>query len=108
LASTIRVWDGTMPTSETKLQVSEVDYTPAEGKVFIMQGFYIYNNNASDKYGEIKLGATLLSGDKQIGTKETKYEKNLNIPLVNGEYIYTKGEIVTDLQYRIWGVEIDE
>lgn len=96
-----------MTTSETAIKVGGNDYTPASGRALILQGFWIYNANAAAKYGNLKVGSTLLSGDEQIPSKGTLLATDLNAPLLAGEKLYVKGEVNSDLKYRLWGVEID-
>ncbi|HPD07453.1 MAG TPA: hypothetical protein PLC08_06290 [Candidatus Bipolaricaulis sp.] len=96
-----------MTTSEAAIQSGGSDYTPASGRALIIQGLWIYNANAAAKYGNVKVGTTLLSGDEQIPSKGTLLMTDLNLPLLAAEKIYVKGEVATDLKYRLWGVEID-
>lgn len=107
MANTIKKWEGAMPALEAALQESEADYTPGSGRKLIIQGFWVYNANAADKYGNIKIGTTILLGNKQIPTTDTIKEFDMNCPLFGGEKIYVKGEVADDLKYRIWGIEVD-
>ena len=107
MADTLKVFEGAMTTSEAAIQSGGSDYTPASGRALIIQGLWIYNANAAAKYGNVKVGTTLLSGDEQIPSKGTLLMTDLNLPLLAAEKIYVKGEVATDLKYRLWGVEID-
>ena len=103
----LKVFEGSMSNSEAAIQVSGSDYTPASGRALILQGFWIYNANADAKYGNLKVGSTLLAGDEQIPSKGTLLATDLNAPLLAGEKMYVKGEVNSDLKYRVWGVEVD-
>jgi hypothetical protein len=107
-ADVYKAFEGSMTDSEVAILEGVSDYTPASGRIFNIQGFWVYNSNTASKYGNFKVGTTSLSGDKQIPTKVTKYESNLNTPLLTTEKMYVKGEVADDLKYRIWGVEVDE
>ena len=73
-------FEGSMTDSEVAIQDGGVDYTPVSGRIFNIQGFWIYNSNVADKYGNLKVGTTLLSGDKQIPLKDTRIVTDLNAP----------------------------
>ncbi len=108
MADVIKKWEGTMTTSEVALKKDEAsDYTPGEGRKLIIQGFWVYNANSADKYANIKVGTTILLGDKRIPTKDTLRDFEMNCPLFPGEKIFVKGEVADDLKYRIWGIEVD-
>lgn len=104
---TIKKFEGAMTTTETALQENSTDYTPAAGRKLIIQGFWICNTNATAKYGNLKIGTTLLVGNKQIPALDTLRDFDMNCPLFAGEKIYVKGEVDADLKYRIWGIEVD-
>lgn len=106
-SDTIKKFEGSMTTTETALQDNSVDYTPASGRKLIIQGFWICNTNTSEKYGNLKIGSTLLVGNMPIPALDTLRDFDMNCPLFSGEKIYVKGEVGTDLKYRIWGIEVD-
>lgn len=107
-ADVIKVFEVSMPATETAIQDGGVDYTPATGRVLIIQGFTIYNANASNRYGNLKVGTTLIVGDGKITSLNTLISPpGLQMPLKATEKLYTKGEVATDLKLRLWGLECD-
>jgi len=94
-------------TTEAVVQSSGADYTPATGKVFSIVSMWIHNANSTAKYCKVKIGATLLVGVKQIPANDTLMLDDVNLYLVNGEYITTQAEADTGLAIRINGLEVD-
>ena len=94
-----QVYEGTLTTSEATVA------TIAANTTFIMKGFAVSNNNAADKYFTLKIGTdTRLATEKVVPTKDTLIRGDLNIPVLTGKTIKITGEVATDMDYYIWGV----
>jgi hypothetical protein len=107
MAVTKIVLEQVSTTTETAVQSDSVDYTPAIGKIFSIVSMWMHNANSTAKYCKVKIGATLLVGVKQIPANDTLMLDDVNLYLVNGEYIATQAEADTGLAIRINGLEVD-
>ncbi len=96
---TDQVYSGTLTTSSTTIA------TIAANTTFIMKGFLISNSNAADKKAEILIdGKRILPYVKAIPTGDCLIRSDLNIPIATGKTIKVKGEVTSDMDYYIWGV----
>ncbi|MCK9460651.1 MAG: hypothetical protein M0R80_13515 [Proteobacteria bacterium] len=79
--------------------------TIAASTTFVMQGFCISNANASARKAELLVDdkrilpylMTIPAGDVLIRT-------GLNMPVTTGLTIKVKGEVNSDMDYYIWGI----
>jgi hypothetical protein len=99
IARTDRVYSGTLNTAE------ETIATIAANTTFIMKGFWISNANAVDKYAILKIDDKRFVSSRPVPAKDTLIQDNLNIPITTGKTIKVTGEVATDMDYYIWGVE---
>ena len=79
--------------------------TIAAVTTFIMKGFCISNANAADKMAELLIDdKRILPYLKAIPTGDSLIRSDLNIPVATTKTIKVKGEVATDMDYYIWGV----
>lgn len=96
---TDQVYSGTLTTSSVTVA------TIAASTTFIMKGFAISNANAADKKAELLIDNKRIKPYVlAIPTGDTLIRSDLNIPVVTTKTIKVKGEVGTDMDYYIWGV----
>lgn len=93
------VYSGTLATDEATV------VTVAASTTFIIKGFWISNSNAADKTATLKIDDKRFVPSTPIPTKDSLIQDNLHIPVVAGETIKVSGEVATDMDYYIWGVQ---
>lgn len=94
-----RVYSGTLSTTATTMTIGA-------STTFIMQGFCISNANASDRKAELKIDSKrIFPYVKTIPTGDAIIQSGLNIPITTGKIISVKGEVASDMDYYIWGVD---
>ena len=93
------VYSGTLTTSETTVA------TIAANTTYIIKGIWISNSNAANKTATIKIDDKRLVPGTYIPTKDTLILDNLHIPVVAGKTIKAVGEVATDMDYYIWGIQ---
>lgn len=93
-----QVYSGTLGTSSTT-------FTVPAGTTFLLKGFVFSNANAADKKAELLIdGKRILPYVKPIPTGDALIRSDLNIPVAAGKVISVKGEVASDMDYYIWGV----
>ena len=93
------VYSGTLATA------GATALTVAASTTFLMMGFVISNANAAAKKAELLIDdMRILPYIKAIGSGDAIVEKGLNIPVLTGKTIKVKGEVASDMDYYIWGV----
>lgn len=98
-AYTDRKYAGTLTTTQITIPI-------AVGTKFIPAGIIITNANAADKKAEIIWGITrLLPYVNSIDSGEFYQAENPLPPLLAGETIKLKGEVASDMDYVIWGLD---
>lgn len=99
ITRTDQTYAGTLTTSSVTVA------TIATNTNFIMQGFCISNANAADKKAELLIDdIRILPYSKAIPTGDSLIQSDLNIPVATTKTIKVKGEVATDMDYYIWGV----
>lgn len=93
------VYSGTLGTSETTV------VTVAANTTFIIKGFWISNSNAANKYAILKIDDKRFVPSTPVPTKDALIQDNLHIPVVATKTIKVTGEVATDMDYYIWGVQ---
>ncbi|MHC1683408.1 MAG: hypothetical protein AB6733_12070 [Clostridiaceae bacterium] len=94
-----QVYSGTLGTSETTITTVGVNTT------FIIKGFVISNSNSADKKASLKIDdKRILPYVKAIPTGDSLIRSDLNIPVTTGKTIKLYGEVASDMDYYIWGV----
>ena len=93
------VYSGTLTTNE------ETVVTVTANTTFIIKGFWISNSNAAAKYAILKIDGKRFVPSMPVPTKDAIVQDNLHIPVVAGKTIKVTGEIATDMDYYIWGVQ---
>jgi len=94
-----QVYSGTLTTSSVTIAAIGASTT------FIMKGFCISNANAADKKAELLIDdKRILPYLKAIPTGDTLIRSDLNIPIATTKTIKVKGEVATDMDFYIWGV----
>lgn len=79
--------------------------TVAANTTFIMKGFCISNANSAGKKAELLIDdKRILPYVKAIPTGDSLIRSDLNIPVATGKTIKVKGEVASDMDYMIWGV----
>lgn len=95
---TDQVYSGTLTTGEVTVA------TIASNTTFIIKGFWISNSNAADKKATLKIDDKRFVATRPVPTLDTLVQDNLNIPVATGKTIKVTGEVATDMDYYIWGV----
>ena len=99
ITRTDKVYSGTLTTS------SVTAATIAANTTFIMKGFLISNANAADKKAELLVDdIRILPYVTAIPTGDA-IRVIMDIPVLTTETIKVKGEVASDLDYMIWGVQ---
>ena len=94
-----QVYSGTLTTSSVTVA------TIAASTTFIMKGFCISNANAADKMAELLIDdIRILPYVTAIPTGDSLIRSDLNIPVETTKTIKVKGEVASDMDYYIWGV----
>ena len=93
------VYSGTLGTSETTV------LTVAADTVFVMKGFWISNSNAANRFAVLKVDDKRLVPSCPVPEKDTLIQDNLHIPVLAAKTIKVTGEVATDMDFYIWGVE---
>lgn|GEM_PF-3749008 len=101
MADTLKQWDGTLTTSETTV------YTVPSSKCLILQGFWASNANSVDKYFTLKLNDKRLAYQTTVPTHDAIINSGLEIPVSATQTIKILGEVTDDMDYSIWGIEVD-
>ncbi|UZQ50611.1 hypothetical protein [Clostridium kluyveri] len=93
-----QIYSGTLATTSTTIA------TIAANTTFIMKGFIISNANTADKKAELLVNnIRILPFVKAIPTGDC-LKVPMDMPVLSGQTIKLKGEIETDMDYYIWGV----
>lgn len=95
---TDKVYSGTLATTETT-------HTIDANTTFLMSGIIISNSNAADRYAIVKVDDKRIIPSKVVPTKNSivvTFEKP--IPVATTKTIKLTGEVNTDMDYYIWGV----
>ena len=98
ITRTDQVYSGTLATTEATV------VTVAASTAFIMKGFWVSNANAADKYFTLKIDDKRLAVTRAVPTKDTLIQDNLSIPVLATKTIKITGEVATDMDFYIWGV----
>lgn len=93
------VYSGTLATTEATV------VTVATSTAFIIKGFWVSNANASAKHFTLKIDDKRLAIQRPVPTKDTLIQDNLHIPVLATKTIKVTGEVATDMDYYIWGVQ---
>lgn len=101
-----KVFEGTATTNDVSVQSSGADYTPTDGRMFIVRAVAFYNSNASAQTAYLKAGTTYILSNQVQSNKPALFDC-CNAILLSGEKLYIKSDVQNDIKYRIWGVEID-
>lgn len=96
---TDKVYSGTLGTSETTV------LTVASSTTFIIKGIWISNSNSGDKYAIVKVDDKRLVPSTIIPSNDAIVLDNLHIPVVATKTIKVTGEVASDMDYYIWGIE---
>ncbi len=94
-----QVYNGTLTTTETTVA------TIAANTTFLLKGIIISNANAADKYAIVKIDDKRIVSSKPVPTKNSivlNFEGG--VPVLTGKTIKVTGEVATDMDYYIWGV----
>ena len=94
-----KVYSGTLGTSESTV------VTVAADTAFIIKGIWISNSNATDKYAIVKIDDKRLVPSTIIPANDAIVLDNLHIPVVTAKTIKVTGEVASDMDYYIWGIE---
>lgn len=96
---TDQVYSGTLATAGATAA------TIGASTTFVVKGFCISNANAADKKAELLIDdKRILPYVKAIPTGDSLIRSDLNIPVTTGKTIKVKGEVASDMDYYIWGV----
>jgi hypothetical protein len=106
-SDTIKVFNGTLTATEAFVQDNAVDYTPGTGRKLIIQGIFISNSNAVLKYALVKIAGIRFIPQHYIPSADCLTKSGLEIPLAATQKIAVKGEVASDMDFYIWGVECD-
>lgn len=93
------VYSGTLSNTEATI------LTVAASTTYIIKGFWISNANAANKTASLKIDDKRLVAGLTIPTKDTVIEDNLHIPVLAGKTIKAAGEVASDMDYYIWGIQ---
>ena len=93
------VYSGTLTTSEATV------VTVASNTAFIIKGFWISNSNAESKYAILKIDDKRFVPSCYVPAKDALIQDNLHIPVLATKTIKVTGEVATDMDYYIWGVQ---
>ena len=99
ITRTDKVYSGTLTTSESTI------LTVAASTTFIIKGFWVSNANAADKYAILKIDDKRILPSTPVPTKETIIQDNLHIPVLATKTIKVTGEVASDMDYYIWGIQ---
>lgn len=105
-ADLYKVFEGVLTTSDTAVQSSSTDYTPASGRLFVVRAVAFFNGNASAQLAYLKLG-NMYVVTSSIQAASSQIIDVQNSITLSSEKIYVKGQIANDIRYRIWGIEMD-
>lgn len=93
------VYSGTLATGGATI------LTVAASTTFLMNGFIISNANAAAKKAELLIDdKRILPYVKSIASGDSIVVNDLNIPVLTTKTIKVKGEVNSDMDYYIWGV----
>lgn len=92
------VYSGTLTTTEATV------VTVATNTTFIVKGFWISNSNANDKSVILKIDDKRFIPNTKVPYNNSFIQDNLHIPVVSGKTIKIIGEVDTDMDYYIWGI----
>ena len=99
ITRTDKVYSGTLTTS------SVTAATIAASTTFIMKGFLISNANAADKKAELLVDdIRILPYVTAIPTGDS-IRVLMDMPVLTTETIKVKGEVASDLDFYVWGVQ---
>jgi hypothetical protein len=93
------VYSGTLTTSEVTI------LTVATNTTFIIKGFWISNSSVLNKYAILKIDDKRFVSNATVPAKDALIQDNLHIPVMAGKTIKVAGEIATDMDYYIWGIQ---
>jgi hypothetical protein len=95
-----RVYSGTLTTGGATIA------TVGASTVFVIKGILISNANAADKKAEVLIDdKRIVPYVKPVPTGDVLLLTDLNIPVVATKTIKVKGEVNTDMDFYIWGVD---
>lgn len=94
-----KVYSGTLSGSEDTVA------TIAASTTFIMKGFIISNANAAAKFFTMKINDKRIAFSKSIATNDLYIQDSLLLPVLATQTIKITGEVATDMDYYIWGIE---
>ncbi len=95
---TDKVYNGTLATTEATVD------TIAANTTFLLKGIVISNANAADKYAIVKIDDKRIVSSKPVPTKNSIVLSFDSLPVLTGKTIKVTGEVATDMDYYIWGV----
>lgn len=94
-----QTYSGTLATASATIATISASTT------FIMEGFVISNANANARKAELLVGGIrIVPFVKTIPTGDALIQSGLNITVTAGKTIAMKGEVASDMDYYIWGV----
>lgn len=94
-----KVYSGTLATTEATV------LTVAASTTFIIKGIIISNSNASNKYANVKVDGIRIVPNTVVPANDSLVMDNLHIPVVATKTIKVTGEVASDMDYYIWGIE---
>lgn len=100
------VFEGSVGTSDTSVQLGGVQYTPREGRMFAIRGAAFHNTNSATQVVNLKAGSTCLIAET-LQSGVAKIFNCENAILNANEKLYVKGQVANDIKYRLWGIEMD-
>ena len=99
ITRTDKVYSGTLTTSEVTVA------TIAASTTFIIKGMWVSNTNAANKTAIVTVDDKRLMPTTPIPAKDALILDNLHIPVLAGKTIKVTGEVATDMDYYIWGIQ---
>lgn len=102
MADQLKVFEGTLTSTETTV------YTVPANKALILQGFFISNANANPQTFTLKIGSNIrFVSDHAVPANDTLTKSGLEVPILQGGIIKLVGAVENDMDYCVWGIEID-
>ena len=100
------VFRGTASVNDTALQIGGVDYTPGQGRMFVIRAAAFFNGNAAIQQAKLKAGETYITS-LSLEPSAACIEDCMNALVLSGEKIMVKAGVDNDIKYRVWGTEMD-
>ena len=100
------VFQGTASVNDTVLQSGGVDYTPGQGRMFVIRAAAFFNGNAAIQQAKLKAGETYMIS-VNLESSTACIEDCRNAVVLSGEKIMVKAGVDNDIKYRVWGTEMD-